>query len=250
MEAMLRGDEFPPTHASAIIALRSPDPERRERSFERVVEAYYRAVYAFLRIKFRLGPDDARDAAHDFFLHASERQTFAAYEPERGRFRTFVRTCVERFVLSRIESAQRWKRGGRLRFVTFDAEEAERTLAASPGPIDPESIFEREWAREVATRAVGILQQRLEGMGKSKYFEVLRRYDLNDAECQPTYASIAAELGIKVTDVTNHLHAARRELRVVVVDLLRDLTASEEELRAEARDLLGIELETVADRHA
>src|SRR5205085_339914 len=115
----------------------------------------------------------------------------------------------------------------------------EHDLAHAAGPLDPETIFEREWAREIASRAVTILEQRLAGLGKSKYFEVLRRYDLNDGDVQPTYATIAAELGLKSTDVTNYLHAARRELKTIVLDLLRELTASEEELRAEARDLLG-----------
>lgn len=239
---MGRADEFPPTQASAVIALRSPDEAQRERSFERVVEACYRPVYTLLRVKFRCDPDKAEDLTHDFFLRASERATFAAYDPARGRFRTFVRACLENFVLSHIESAQRQKRGGRFRFVSFDPAAVEHDLARAPGPLDPETIFEREWAREIASRAVAILEQRLAGLGKSRYFEVLRRYDLHDGDAQPTYGAIASELGLKVTDVTNYLHAARRELRTIVIDLLRDLTATEEELRAEARDLLGVEM--------
>jgi hypothetical protein len=42
-----------------------------------------------------------------------------------------------------------------------------------------------------------------------------------------------------VTQVTNHLHWARRELRKAVLETLRAITASEEEYRAEARALFG-----------
>jgi hypothetical protein len=44
-----------------------------------------------------------------------------------------------------------------------------------------------------------------------------------------------------VSQVTNHLHWARRELRREVLETLRETTASEEEYRAEARALLGVE---------
>ena len=51
---------------------------------------------------------------------------------------------------------------------------------------------------------------------------------------------LGRELGLPVTQVTNHLAAMRRELRREVLDALRALTASDEEFRAEARDLLGV----------
>ncbi|MGH9580978.1 MAG: RNA polymerase sigma factor [Terriglobales bacterium] len=53
----------------------------------------------------------------------------------------------------------------------------------------------------------------------------------------------AAEEGIAVTDVTNHLAWARREFRRIALERLRAMTASEEEFRREARALLGVETE-------
>ena len=43
-----------------------------------------------------------------------------------------------------------------------------------------------------------------------------------------------------MTDVTNRLSWARRELRGMVLDVLRELTCSEAEFRDETRALLGI----------
>ena len=53
-----------------------------------------------------------------------------------------------------------------------------------------------------------------------------------------TSAAIA-ELGIKVTDVTNYLAFARREFRRLLLEQLRELTSSDEEFEAESRTLLG-----------
>ena len=58
-------------------------------------------------------------------------------------------------------------------------------------------------------------------------------------EGRPTYAELAGEFALPVTQVTNHLFAVRRDFRRLVLDRLRAATGSEEEFRAEARDLLG-----------
>jgi len=75
-------------------------------------------------------------------------------------------------------------------------------------------------------------------------FRAFERYDLEDAgEGALTYEALAAELGITLTTVTNHLALARRELRRVVLETLREITASEEEFRLEARLVLGVDLD-------
>jgi hypothetical protein len=64
----------------------------------------------------------------------------------------------------------------------------------------------------------------------------------DSAASRPTYAALARDLGLRVTDVTNELAWARRAFRGIVLDGLRGVCATDEEFRAEARDLLGITL--------
>ena len=68
------------------------------------------------------------------------------------------------------------------------------------------------------------------------------RYELQAESAKASYADVAASLGISVTDVTNYLFVARRELRRIVLSALRDLTANDEEFREEAKALLGIDV--------
>ncbi len=233
--------DFPPTHLSAVVALRSDDPVERRRSLERILAGYDKPVYKHLRLKWRKSPEEAEDLAQEFFARAVERGIFSTYEPSRGRFRTFVRACLDNFVLTAEEARGRLKRGGGFELVSADAQSAERELALAEA-VDPETVFDREWVRNVAARSVALLEQRLAALDKPRHFEVFRRYDLHDGIDEPSYAKVAAELGLKVTDVTNYLHAARKELRIIVLDVLRELTASEDEFRAEAREVLGIDL--------
>jgi hypothetical protein len=72
-------------------------------------------------------------------------------------------------------------------------------------------------------------------------FKLFERYDLDEAETRPSYADLAAELNVAVTDVTNYLAFARREFRRSVLAQLQEMTGSEEEFRREAQALLGVE---------
>jgi hypothetical protein len=75
-------------------------------------------------------------------------------------------------------------------------------------------------------------------------YSAFERYDLEapDAGTHLTYAELAAELGVTVTDVTNYLAAARRQFRAFVLERLRELTGSDDEFRAEAKRWLGVDV--------
>lgn len=87
------------------------------------------------------------------------------------------------------------------------------------------------------------LRRRAQEAGKEAALAVFERYDLEgpDAALKPTYAGLAAELGLPVTQVTNHLAWARREFRRLAMEALAAQCGSDDEFRAEARDLFGVD---------
>ena len=62
---------------------------------------------------------------------------------------------------------------------------------------------------------------------------------LPDEGRRPTYAELARQSGLSVSEVTNELAAARREFRRLVLDTLREQCATDEEFEAESRALTG-----------
>ena len=70
-------------------------------------------------------------------------------------------------------------------------------------------------------------------------YQVFQSYDLEPAG--RSYADIAADLEIPVTQVTNYLHSARRRFKELVLQDLRALTDGEDEYRANVRELLGVD---------
>jgi len=239
------GGGFPRTRHSIVIATRSDDEGVRRQAMGILVESYWRPVYKYLRIKWRLASEDARDATQGFFAAVVEKGFFESYDPARAKFRTFLRVCLDRFVSNERKAARRLKRGGDQRALSLDFESAEGELLRNeiPGDVDVEDYFHQEWVRALLAQAIETLRQRCQRSGRELRFALFERYDVEgpDADVKPTYASLAAELGVAVTHVTNELHAARGLFREIVLDRLREITASEQEFREEARELLGFD---------
>jgi DNA-directed RNA polymerase specialized sigma24 family protein len=237
---------FPQTHRSVVLAVRSGDPEERARALETVIAAYWRPVQRHVATRWRESDDDSRDLAQGFFAAALEKGWLARFDPGRGRFRTYLLACLDGYVAKQRRAGRSLKRGGEASFVPIETTGAdgERRELPLPGGTDLEAEFQREWARSLFALAVGELRARCARTGREIAFTLFERYDIDGADSPdpPSYAQLAAEHGVPVTQVTNHLHWARRELRTAVLDKLREITASDEEFRAEARALLGVDV--------
>jgi DNA-directed RNA polymerase specialized sigma24 family protein len=236
-------DAFPATRHSVVRAISDPDPEARREAYGALVRSYWRPVYTYIRIRWRLEPADAQDLTQEFFARAFEKNYLTRYDPARARFRTFVRTCLDAFLAKERQSASRLKRGGDIAFEPLDFEAVDSDLArhVRSGEPDPEAWFRREWIRSLFTDAVEELRDRCARDGRDTAFALFQRYDIDgsDAAARPTYAALARDLELPVTDVTNQLAWARRTFREIVLETLRARCASDEEFEAEARDLLG-----------
>lgn len=229
---------FPDTQRSLVEALRSDDPAVRERAVDLAARVYRAPVVAVAMFQWSLQRADAEDLAHDFLAQAFDKGWFFRYDVSRGRFRTFLRSCLSAFASTRTEAAGRLKRGGGVMFLDID----DVAIAAPDPQLD--AMFEREWVRSVLAAAVEGLRQECAQAGRETSFAVFVAHDIDGAEqrVSPTYASLSVQFGVPTTQITNYLSWARRRFRVQVLETLRALTVSDAEFRAEARALLGIEV--------
>jgi RNA polymerase sigma factor (sigma-70 family) len=238
---------FPSTHRSVVLSVRSADPEERARALDTLIRAYWRPVFRYLRAKWRADEARAEDLAQGFFAAALEKGWLGRFEPERGRFRTFLLSCLDAYAANEVRAARRLKRGGGTSTVPLEVEDENGDLRelSLADPRGLEAGFQREWARSLFSLAVDALRERCRGTSKEVAFTLFERYDLEGADApeRPSYGTLAAQHAIPMTQVTNHLHWARKAFRVTVLDTLREITASEAEFRAEARSLLGVDPE-------
>jgi RNA polymerase sigma factor (sigma-70 family) len=213
---------------------------------EALLGLYWKPVYKYVRVKWRASAEDAQDLTQAFFAASLEKGWLERYDPGRARFRTYLRTCLDGFVANERKAAGRLKRGGGVALVPLDFDDAEgelRRIEVPDASADLDAFFRREWVRHVFALALETLRRRARDAGKEAQLALFERHDVQGDDGQrPSYAELAAEFGLPVTQVTNYLAWARREFRAVVLERLREATASEEEFRAEARDVLGVEV--------
>lgn len=229
------GARLPDTRDTLIEALASPVAADRDRALDLIARAYRDPVLVILSLRWTLAREDAEDLAQEFFATAAEKQWFHRYDVSRGRFRTFLRSCLDDFARSALRDARRLKRGGGAVHVALD----DAPALAAPSEVD--RLFDREWARAVLGIALERLRAECATLGKQVAWRLYERYDLTDSpdDARPTYASLAAEFGEPVTQVTNHLAWARRRMREHALETVRALTGDEAEFRDEVRALTG-----------
>jgi len=236
---------FPETRHSLVEDAADPDPQVRQRAFETLIASYWKPVYKSLRIKWRLSNEDAKDLTQGFFAGLLESRTLERFDPRRAKFRTYLRTCLDRYVSNERKAAGRQKRGGDIPHVPLDYEGAEGELKHHDvaAAVDLDALFHREWIRALLSQAVDALRRQSEDAGRHLDFVLFQRYDLEgpDAETKPTYAALAREHDIEVSKVTNTLHAMRRRFRDLVLAQLRATSGSEAEYREEVAALFGAE---------
>lgn len=234
---------FPATRHSVLSLARSGDADARRRAHDAVAAAYWKPVYKYIRLRWRCEPDDAEDLTQGFFTDAIDSPLFDRYDPARGRFRTYLRTCVDGFVSNARKAAGRHKRGGGITHVALDFTTAEGEVRehALVSRDDPDALFREEWVRRIFELAIDDARAQCDADGKTVHFQLFEVYDLaahNPGE-RPTYDELAGRFDLPVTQVTNFLALARRRFRAAVLGRVRELTASDDEFRAEVRDLLG-----------
>jgi RNA polymerase sigma factor (sigma-70 family) len=249
-DANTGGGRFPPTRWSAVLAARSDDPAERGRALERLIRAYWKPVYKYIRMRWNKPREDAQDLTQEFFARVIEKGFFDRYDPAKARLRTFVRVCVDGTVANEAKAAGRLKRGGDAVHLSLDFDLAETDLGragAAPlceiaSPDSMEEFFEKEWVRSLFSLAVETLRGECERRGKQTHFRLFEIYDLEDSGGgRASYDDLARDFGIAVTDVTNYLSFARREFRRIALEKLREICASEGEFRREARAIFGID---------
>ncbi len=234
---------FPATRYSAIARLRAEDEGERRLAWDALVSAYWKPVYKYLRARWGMSPEHAEDVTQEFFARAFEHGFLADYDPAKARFRTWLRTCLDRLAANNAKAARRLKRGGgaamtSLDFVSAEGEVRELEIRSD---TDLDAWFQQEFVRVLFARAVEAIERECRETGREDHFALFAACDLADLDAneRPSYKSLAEARGWPVHDVTNRLAAIRRAFRGHVLRLLRDACASEQEFRTEVRAIFG-----------
>ena len=229
--------QFASTRWSVVLRAGQPDaPDGRE-ALAGLCRTYWYPLYAHVRRR-GASPPDAEDLTQEFFARLLARGTVAAADRNRGRFRTFLLTAFDRFVIDEWQKARAQKRGGTQEFVSLDFASAEERfqLEAEAGAA-PERTFDRAWALALLREVLGQLEHEYRAAGRADLFSALAP-TLTGAGATTAYATLGSQLGMSEGAVKVAVHRLRKRYRALLQAAIAETVASEAEAGAELQWLL------------
>lgn len=203
-------------------------------------ETYWRPIFAYIS---RRGypTHDAEDLAQDFFTSLLQGPLLRRADPERGRFRSLLLKALQDFLGHATEKLKAQKRGGNVKFVSWDdwMAEAPSQLSISPHALNswsPEQLFDLRWAATVVEQALRRLREECQGKQRLRLFETLSLYLATDRS-DISYHNLAATLGITESAVKKQLHNLRRRYRWLICEEVGQTVESPSDIEDEIRYL-------------
>ena len=230
---------FVTTHWSVVLAAGRDDTPRASDALAKLCQTYWYPLYAYVRQR-GYAPHDAQDLTQEFFARLLAKNTLAAITREKGKFRSFLLTALNHFLVDEWKKARARKRGGG-RVVSLDARDAETRFGREPiDALTPERLFEQNWALSLLDSVYGRLQREYERDDKGALFQELK-FCLTGARSSVPYAGLAARLNMPENTVKTTVHRLRQRyrelLRAEVAHTVASPSEVEEELRALFRAL-------------
>lgn len=230
---------FSTTHWSVVLAAGDRTNPDTTAALETLCTAYWPPLYAYLR-RYGSSPEQAEDRLQEFFTQFLARHCVDRADPTRGRFRTFLLTCLQHYLRDAHDRDCAAKRGGQVRFVSIDRDHAERGFAAEAVEhLTPERVFERRWATALLEKVLGQLSNEFARTGKREFFEQLKGYVWGDQGDMPL-KDIAGRFGVSESAVKVTVYRLRLRFREMLRLEIAHTVAQPEDIEDEIRYLAQV----------
>lgn len=226
---------FPRTRWSVVVAARGANEAESVPALEVICRAYWQPLYSFAR-RSGHSPHDAQDLTQEFFSRLLAKRWLDAADQAKGRLRTFLIAAFKNFMHKewRRESAQ--KRGGGASLIELDTQLAEAGLAALAIQLEPDELYDRQWALTLLSRTFDRLHEENAAAGRLADFEALKDC-LMAGPAAIDYVSVAEKLGVNPGAARVAVHRLRKRFRQLYREELSQTLADEGDLEGEMRHL-------------
>ncbi|MCS7468195.1 sigma-70 family RNA polymerase sigma factor [Stieleria sp. ICT_E10.1] len=192
-------------------------------SLEELCEIYWPALYGYLRRRGR-SRQDAEDLIQGFFANLLERESIAAADASRGRFRAFLYTSLDHYAANEHRREHALKRGGGAATFSIDCgslDDVDRSFSAdalADQAGDPATLFDRQWALCLIRQTLVELERDYQAKGKGEWFAKLSPMLTSTDADGPSRQQIASELGLSATALKVAIHRLRATYRQRLLD--------------------------------
>jgi RNA polymerase sigma factor (sigma-70 family) len=203
-------------------------------------KTYWRPIFAYI---CRRGHSiqDAEDLTQDFFASLLQGPLLQRADPGRGRFRSLLLKALQDFLGHARDKREAHKRGGGVKFVSWDdwMAEAPSQLSISAPALNswsPEQLFDLRWAATVVEQALRHLREECQSRRRLRLFETLSVY-LTTERADVSYHDLAITLGISEPGVKKQLYNLRRRYRWLICEEVAQTVENRNDIEGEIRHL-------------
>jgi RNA polymerase sigma-70 factor (ECF subfamily) len=183
-------------------------------------------------------PETSKDLTQSFFTRLVEKRDWELARRERGRFRSFLLTCVKHFLSNEWDRTQARKRGGGSPVLAFILEGAEHSYCVDPADTaTPDRLFERCWAETMVRRVLELLRDEQERAGRGAQFQRLK--PLLTAENEVSQREMAAAMGLSEGALKMAVLRLRRRYKDLLAAEIAETLEDPAEVAGEMRFLLA-----------
>lgn len=226
---------FVTTHWSVVLGAGQNDTTRAQDALGRLCHTYWYPLYAYVRQRGH-SPQDSQDLTQAFFARLLSKKTLREIKREGGKFRSFLLTAMNHFLVDEWRKVKAEKRGAG-QIISLDSREAETRYGREPvDRITPEKLFEQNWALALLDTVYARLEQEYKAEGREKIFDVLR-FCLLGERSQVPYAQLAQQLGMAENTVKTLVHRLRGRYREMLREEVGHGVVTEAEVEEELRCL-------------
>jgi RNA polymerase sigma factor (sigma-70 family) len=213
--------DFTTTNWSVVHAANAGNPVDSAAALKKLCERYRRPVLAYFK-RLADSTADAEDLTQSFFTKLLEQQLYKSANPERGRFRYFLKSAISNFYLTHVDSEQAQKRA-----------HSDDIPAPAEQPT-PDQLFDAAWIKTVVSASLQRLRTEAESSGKLDTFEAVLPFLLERAQ-KRDYTEAAGDL--RANTLAVHVHRMKQRLRELVRAELVDTVSNARDLELELREL-------------
>ena len=233
------GRSFPPTHWSLIDAVQGSESREHNAALGQLIGLYWKPTYCWLRWH---GYDDAsaKDIVQEFFLDGLEKMKFEKADSNRGRFRTYILTCLKNFVKNYERNKKAKGREPSRPFVSIDQNQTDGMDLKLFHTKTPEDSFNIAWIRQLLMRVLKALEDECIDTGKQQHYELFRQRIIRPIlECipQPPIKDLIEGIDLTQKQANNCVVTARRAFQRLLRAEIKMYASTEEEIDLEIKDL-------------
>jgi RNA polymerase sigma-70 factor (ECF subfamily) len=234
--------QFATTRWSLILSAAEMEGGKQtaQEALAELCRTYWRPIFSFV-CRRGYSAEDAQDLTQDFFVMILEHHWLEHADPGRGRFRSFLLKSLQNFLIKAAEKTHARKRGGDVKFISWDDWMAE---APSPTSISaqaleslpPERLFDLRWAMAVVEQALRHLREECEEEGRLSLFHALSPHLIAERD-EVSYQNLSTTLAVAESVVRKQLYNMRQRYRSLLRDEVAHTVADSEDVDDEIRYL-------------